>query len=689
MVDLKNTPIKKKLFLLSGLIIAVFSGMAAYQVYSSVRQSEVVDNIYKGSFTANSSLKNLQYGTKRVVDAGLDLVAGDIGLKEARTVFNRYGEGDSLSASLSEEWTAYREARSTANDQLTEGTRERQGKLYGTLEKKMGGFIERVASVQETLEEAPDDFDPAAVNTQVVQMMLARKQLESVFNQLVRIEREKVQMHYEQSASIFRTNLLIAIGLSLFCVVVGIGLTLYVSGLIVRPIRELDHSMKEVVEDGDLGQTYRYEGDDEIGSMAQSFNTMIARIQEILDELEAEKESVERRVEEAVAQSKRRRERLAEHVEQMLTAMRQFAQGDLTVQLDPDSVDSADAEEETIGKLFEGFNEVVADLREMIRQVREAAATTGTTAEQVSASVEQLASGAEKQSSQAEDVAAAIEEMSRTVAENAEAATETSTLADENRRTAQQNGEVVLRAVNKMEDLGEVIERSAEQVGTLHAASEEIGDVVETIADIAGQTNLLALNAAIEAARADDGTSGQSGQGFAVVAEEVRDLAERADAATDEIAAKIERIQERTGEAVQAMETGREEVEIGIDLAEEARAAFEEIVASTKKIDERIEQIATATEEQSATSEQISQNVESISSVSRQNAESTHEIAEAIGKLERTSVEVHRLVEQFTLSSEPGGDMEAPKMGSDPLSHSGTNGAPPSNGTPPLDETGA
>lgn len=676
-IDLRDLPIRKKLFLLSGLIIAIFSGAAAYQVYSSVRQSEVVNNIYKGSFTANSSLKNLQYGTKRVVEAGLDLVAGDIGVEKARTVFRRYSEGDSLSVSLSEDWSDYREARSTATGQLPEATRKRQAKLQGTLEDQMGGFITRVESVYETLDDAPSDFDPGTINTKVVQMMVDRNRLESVFNQLVRMEARKVQMHYERSASIFQTNLLIAIGLALFCVVLGIGLTLYVSRLIVRPIRGLERSMKDVVEEGDLSQEYHHEGSDEIGSMARSFNRMIDRIREILGELEDEKESVEQRVEEAVAQSERRREQLSEHAERMLTAMRQFAQGDLTVQVETSLDGSAGTEGDTIDKLFDGFNEVVADMREMIRRVRDAAATTGATAEQVSASADQLTSGAEQQSSQAAEVAAAMEEMSRTITENSEAATETSALAEDNRQTAQQNGQVVLRAVGKLEDLGDVIGRSAEQVEALHAASEEIGDVVEVIGDIANQTNLLALNAAIEAARAGgEGGTGQSGQGFAVVAEEVRELAGRADTATDEIAEKIERIQAQTGEAVRAMETGQEEVEAGIDLAEEAREAFAEIVDGTKKIDERIQQIATATEEQSATSEQISRNIESISSVSRQNEKATREIAEAIGTLEETSVEVRRLVGQFTLGSGSEAEVTASNASTNGIGRPTTNGDP-------------
>ncbi len=338
-----------------------------------------------------------------------------------------------------------------------------------------------------------------------------------------------------------------------------------------------------------------------------------------------------------------REETLSQRVDTLLDAMQRFADGDLTVRVEADA-------EGDVRRLFEGFNDAVTTMRGMMAQVAEAISTAGATAEQVSASAEELSAGAEEQSSQTDEVAAAMEEMTRTIADNSESVTETNDLASENRRTARENGQVVLRAADKMEEIGEVVGRSAEQVERLHAASEEIGDIVKTIDEIADQTNLLALNAAIEAARAGgDGSGGQTGQGFAVVAEEVRELAEETDQATDEIADKIEGVQSQTREAVESMETGQEEVEDGIELAREARDAFEEIVEGANMIGDRVDEIASATEEQSTTSEQISQNVESISTVSQQNAKATHDIAQAIGELKDASADARRLVEQFRL----------------------------------------
>jgi len=455
----------------------------------------------------------------------------------------------------------------------------------------------------------------------------------------------RAEVAEEQSASIYKASL---IGL-LVATGVGIGLAVFLTfgmaRLVSRPVQELDEVAGRLAG-GDLEARADVKTSDEIGGLAESFNQMAGQVQDALNETEqskAEAKEAKQEAEQLAARQKEEKKVLAEHVDDLLDAMRRFSEGDLTVQVESEA-------EGDIQRLFDGFNDAVSTMRGAISQVVETVGTASATAEQVSASAEELSAGAEEQSSQTDEVAAAMEEMTRTIADNSESVTETNDLARENRQTARENGQVVLRAVNKMEEIGEVVGQSAEQVERLHAASEEIGDIVETIDEIADQTNLLALNAAIEAARAgDSGTGGQTGQGFAVVAEEVRELAEEADEATDEIAEKIEGIQSQTREAVESMETGQEEVEDGIELAREAREAFEEIVDGAEMIGDRIDEIAAATEEQSTTSKQISQNVESISTVSQQNAKATHDIAQAIGELKNASEDARRVAEQFRL----------------------------------------
>lgn len=395
--------------------------------------------------------------------------------------------------------------------------------------------------------------------------------------------------------------------------------------------------------DGDLGREVFSPRSDEFGDLYEAVNQLRLSLRARIDESEksrVEAKGAKEKAEELAARQKEKKQVLSGHVDNLLGAMRRFAGGDLSVRAHAE----ADGD---IGRLFEGFNEAVGKMQETLSQVAEAIATANSTAKQVSASVEQLSDGAQRQSSQAEEVAAAMEEMARTTEGNSKAVAQTDDLARKNRQTARENGEVVLKAVGKIEEIGEVFGRSAEQVEKLRAASEEIGRFVETINEIAEQTNLLALNAAIEAARA-----GEEGKGFAVVAEEVQDLAREASAAASEIAGKIDRVQDQTHKVARSMEAGQKEVSAGIELAENAREAFGEIVDGTERIGDQVEEIAAATEEQSTTSEEVSRNAESISASARQNAKATRDISEATEELHRASGDAQRLVERFTLGEE-------------------------------------
>ena len=330
---------------------------------------------------------------------------------------------------------------------------------------------------------------------------------------------------------------------------------------------------------------------------------------------------------------------MSRSVESILDEMNKFSEGDLTVSL-------AVTNDDDIGKLFGGFNKSVGNIHGMIQQLQESIETTASAATQISSSTEELAAGVQEQSAQSSEVAAAVEEMTRTIIDNSNNASKTAEVATENGKLAQSGGEVVQETTRKMREISGVVSSSAATVEKLGASSQQISEIISVIDDIADQTNLLALNAAIEAARA-----GEQGKGFAVVADEVRKLAERTTQATKEIEGMIKAIQQETREAVESMKRGTKEVEEGMRLADEAGRSLDRIVSETQKSVDMINQIAAASEEQSATSEQISKNVEAISSVSNESAAGVSQIARSADDLNRLTENLRNLVSKFRVDN--------------------------------------
>jgi methyl-accepting chemotaxis protein len=297
-----------------------------------------------------------------------------------------------------------------------------------------------------------------------------------------------------------------------------------------------------------------------------------------------------------------------------------------------------------VGELQRSFDGFVTSIKQTLIQVSEASAAVASASTQISSSTEELAAGAQEQSSQATEVAGAVEEMTKTIMENSQNAGDTANTAKKAKETAEAGGDVVRRTVEGMRGIASVVNKSAETVKALGKSSDQIGEIIGVIDDIADQTNLLALNAAIEAARA-----GEQGRGFAVVADEVRKLAERTTKATKEIASMIKQIQADTKEAVVSMEEGTKKVGAGIELADKAGESLQEIVQISQLVTDKVTQIAAASEEQSSASEQISKNVEAISAVTQQSASGTQQIARTAEDLNRLTENLQELLNKFNL----------------------------------------
>jgi methyl-accepting chemotaxis protein len=213
---------------------------------------------------------------------------------------------------------------------------------------------------------------------------------------------------------------------------------------------------------------------------------------------------------------------------------------------------------------------------------------------------------------------------------------------------ARQGGKTVESSLQKMRAIAASVRATANKVQELGKGSDQIGEIISVIDDIADQTNLLALNAAIEAARA-----GEQGRGFAVVADEVRKLAERTSKATKEIAQMIQRIQVETRSAVEAMREGTRQVEEGVDSTAEAGKALADIIRTAEQAGQMISQIAGAAAEQSTATDEASANIEKIAQVTRETATGTRQSVHACRELTTLALELQHLAGQFKLRANP------------------------------------
>ncbi len=316
-----------------------------------------------------------------------------------------------------------------------------------------------------------------------------------------------------------------------------------------------------------------------------------------------------------------------------------IAQGDLSNHLEMNQKDET-------GQLAEAVNTMADRLNRLISGVAENASQVAAAAGQLTANAEQMATGAEEVAAQSGTVATASEEMAAT---STEIAQNCSTAADEAHRaseTAGRGSEVIRHTVEEMARIADRVRETAKTVESLGTRSDQIGEIIGTIEDIADQTNLLALNAAIEAARA-----GEQGRGFAVVADEVRALAERTTKATKEIGTMIKAIQHETKGAVAIMEQGVQEVERGTAEAAESGKALEEILEQVGTVTMQVNQIATAAEQQTATTTEISGNIQQITDVVHDTARGAQETAAAARQLSNLSDELQQLIGQFHLAS--------------------------------------
>jgi methyl-accepting chemotaxis protein len=312
-----------------------------------------------------------------------------------------------------------------------------------------------------------------------------------------------------------------------------------------------------------------------------------------------------------------------------------LATGDLTASVTIRSTDE-------IGTLMTAMDNMVKSLRLLIGKIKYAADNMASGSEQLSTSAEEISRGMNEQTSRSTQIATAAEQMSQTVVDVAKNTSNIAQISTQAFDHAKDGEGVVKRSVDEVQAIASTVAESSQVMKRLGESSGQIGDIVGVINDIADQTNLLALNAAIEAARA-----GEQGRGFAVVADEVRKLAERTTQATSQINSMISSIQSEVAHAGVAMNNATLRVESGVEFSRKTGDSLRNIVSSVNTLQSMVQQIASATEEMSSVSETISSDIHGIAAGSKEISAGSGQIAQASSDLARLATELQSVVRQF------------------------------------------
>jgi methyl-accepting chemotaxis protein len=318
-------------------------------------------------------------------------------------------------------------------------------------------------------------------------------------------------------------------------------------------------------------------------------------------------------------------------------AMDEIAQGggDLTQRLDESGSNE-------IAHLGRSFNQFAEKIRHTVSQVNSSTVQLATAASEMSTITEETTAATQKQQSETVQVVTAMNEMTTTVQEVARHANDAADATNNADQASVEGKQIVINTMKAIEVLSSEINSAAQVIGQLEKDSDNIGSVLDVIRGIAEQTNLLALNAAIEAARA-----GEQGRGFAVVADEVRNLASKTQQSTQEIQAMIQKLQDGARKSVSVMEESRERAEDSVSQADKANASLEVIASSVSKIKDMNSHIATAADQQTTVAEEINRNIVNINDIVDGTASGASQAAQASEKLTHLAEDLQQLVSQF------------------------------------------
>jgi len=405
------------------------------------------------------------------------------------------------------------------------------------------------------------------------------------------------------------------------CLAASVVTVIAIANRVIAPVKQLAE-FSEKLSQGDFHAKADVDATDDFGFIAENLNRAAERSSRAMFNQEAQ-------------------EALQKSVTEFLTVVSQIARGDLTLR--------GRVTNDALGNVVDSVNYMLDNFCKVLERVRKGAVDVQSNANEILIASEEMSTGAVQQDQEITNTSSAVEELTvsmKQVSNNAEASAEAARRALD---AAEQGNRSVRDTLEGMQRIRSSVQATAKRIKALGDRSLEISDIVNVINDITEQTNLLALNAAIEAARA-----GEAGRGFAVVADEVRKLAEHSRNATKDIAALIKAIQAETNDAVVVMEEGTKEVEIGARLADQAGKALDAISTVVRQSAELVQEISLASKQQVRGTEGVANAMQIISNITRQTSQGTRGTVATVSQLVKLSDQLNEALAQFRAINKQG-----------------------------------